>query len=527
MRAESSGTLPGEAFSVRAEEESAEAVVVKTPVERWEERRAEEPRESNRPTDFGGPDEEFLETKRDWQLRPIPASAVKDSDGGFHPGRSLRGASPAPSERRCPQMLNEENTASVTLEAVLEKENLRRAWKAVEANDGAPGVDGMDIERSKAYLREHWEKIEAKLLAGRYQPGAVKAVEIPKASGGTRMLGIPNVLDRVIQQAIHQRLSPEWEPGFSEHSHGFRPGRSGHGAVREAQSYIQAGKKWVVDIDLKSFFDRVNHDRLMSQVAKKVRDKRLLRLIGDYLRAPRQNADGSRQERGEGTPQGGPLSPLLANIYLDPLDKELEKRGLAFVRYADDVAIFASSERAAQRILERVIKWIEKELKLEVNRQKSGSGPSSGSSLLGFRLYEDGRVGVSPKAIEQMKGRVRELWEGRQNRTSEQLRDQWQNYIRGWWNYFALADWRREVENRTRWIRRHMRKCFWFRWRTPRGRLKALRRLGIKGRALGNAYCSNGGWAMAAHVTVQTALSNQVLRRYGFIIPWDFAEAAC
>lgn len=422
-------------------------------------------------------------------------------------------------------MLNEENTGGVTLEAVLEKENLREAWRAVEANDGAAGVDGMDVKRSKEHARENWERIKAKLLAGQYQPGAVKAVEIPKASGGMRTLGIPNVLDRVIQQAIHQRLSPEWEPEFSEHSYGFRPGRSAHEAVRAAQRYIQEGRKWVVDIDLKSFFDRVNHDRLMSQVARKVRDKRLLRLIGDYLRAPKQGMDGSRQKRWEGTPQGGPLSPLLANIYLDPLDKELEKRGLAFVRYADDVAIFARSERAAQRILESVVKWIEKELKLEVNREKSGSGTSSGSSLLGFRLYEDGRIGVSPRAIEQMKERVRELWEGRQNRTSEQLRDQWQRYIRGWWTYFELADWRREVHNWTRWIRRHMRKCFWFRWHSPAGRRSALKRLGVRGRGLGNASSSKGGWAMAVHFVVHQALSNTVLRRYGFVIPWDFAEA--
>jgi RNA-directed DNA polymerase len=422
-------------------------------------------------------------------------------------------------------MLNEANTGSATLEAVLARENLRAAWSAVKANDGAPGVDGMEPKRGEAHAREHWAKIEAKLVAGQYEPGAVRAVEIPKPNGGTRRLGIPNVLDRVIQQAIHQALSPAWEPEFSEHSYGFRPGRSAHDAVRAAQGYIKEGKTWVVDIDLKSFFDRVNHDRLMHQVAGKVRDKRLLRLIGDYLRAPMQHADGSQEERRQGTPQGGPLSPLLANIYLHPLDKELEKRGLSFVRYADDIAIFASSKRAAERIMESVVKWIEKELKVEVNGEKSGSGPSEGSALLGFRLYGDGRIGVSPKAIEKLKNKVRELWEARQNRTSEQLRDQWQQYIRGWWNYFALAEWRREVEDLSGWIRRHMRKCFWLRWKTPVGRLKALRRLGVRGRALGNAYCSNGGWVMAIHPTLQQALKNKVLARYGFIIPWVFAGA--
>jgi RNA-directed DNA polymerase len=339
----------------------------------------------------------------------------------------------------------EEATKEPTLERVLDKENLRAAWLAVKANNGAPGVDGMDIGKTEAHLRKHWDKIEAKLTFGDYQPGAARAVDIPKSNGGTRTLGIPNVLDRMIQQAIHQVMSPVWEPDFSEHSHGFRPGRSAHDAVKEAQAFIQAGKTWVVDIDLRSFFDQVNHDKLMGLIARKVRDKRLLRLIGDYLRAPLRQPDGSQQKRRQGTPQGGPLSPLLANIYLDPLDKELENRGLAFVRYADDIAIFASSQRSAERIYESVVKWIEKHLKVEVNREKSGSGPCDQSGLLGFRLYSDGRIGVAPKAIAKLKGRVRELWDARQSLTSEQLRDQWQRSIRGWWYYFQLADWRREV----------------------------------------------------------------------------------
>lgn len=411
-------------------------------------------------------------------------------------------------------------TEPVTLEGVLARENLNAAWSQVKANNGAAGVDGLDVKHSQSRIRQEWTKIEAALLAGHYKPEAVRAHPIPKATGGERVLGIPTVLDRLIQQAIHQQLSPVWEPEFSEHSHGFRPGRSAHDAVRAAQGFIKAGKKWVVDIDLKSFFDRVGHDKLMQQVGQKVRDKRLLRLIGDYLRAPIQMPDGRREERTKGCPQGGPLSPLLANIYLDPLDKELEKRELSFVRYADDIAIFVSSERAAERVKTSVIAWIEKHLKVEVNRDKSGSGPSDDSALLGFRLYSDGRIGVAPKAIERMKEKVRELWDARQSLTSEQLRDQWRRYIRGWWNYFALADWRREVENLTGWIRRHMRKCFWLRWHHPRGRLNALKRLGVRGRALGNAYCAKGAWAMARHRTLQQALKNVTLERYGFIIPW-------
>lgn len=413
----------------------------------------------------------------------------------------------------------------VTMEKVLREENLRAAYLAVKANGGAPGTDGMAVGEMKAYLVKHWESIKGKLLEGQYRPAAVRAMEIPKASGGKRQLGIPTVMDRMIQQALNLALTPTFEEGFSESSYGFRPGRSAHDAVRKAQGYVAAGKSWVVDIDLKNFFDQVNHDRLMTMVARKVRDKRVLKLIGDYLRAPMQRADGSREARKAGTPQGGPLSPLLANIYLDPLDKELERRGVAFVRYADDIAIFAGSERSAGRILESVIGWLEKELGLEVNREKSGAGPSGSGSLLGFRLYEDGRIGISPKAITRLKERVRDCWEARQSKTSEQLREQWQSYIRGWWNYFELADWRREVEDLSGWIRRHMRKCFWLRWHHPRGRLNALKRLGIKGRALGMAYCGRGAWAIAAHVTLQQALKNRTLHRHGFIVPWDFAAA--
>ena len=221
----------------------------------------------------------------------------------------------------------------------------------------------------------------------------------------------------------------------------------------------------------------------------------------------------------------GVLSPLLANIYLDPLDKELEKRGLSFVRYADDIAIFVSSQRSAERVKTSVISWIEKVLKVEVNRDKSRSGPSDQSGLLGFRLHNDGRIGVSPKTIERLKANVRQLWDARQSLTSEQLRDQWQRYIRGWWNYFQLADWRREVEDQSGWIRRHMRKCFWLRWKTPRGRLNALKRLGVRGRALGNAYCAKGAWAMARHPTLQQALKNATLQRHGFILPWELTGA--
>ncbi len=416
-------------------------------------------------------------------------------------------------------MLNE-----VTMEAVLEEENLRAAAAAVKANAGAPGVDGMGVEGLESHLREHWEKIARKLLAGEYRPAAVRAVTIPKTNGGQRLLGIPTVLDRLITQAISQVMGAEFESDFSPNSYGFRPKRNAHDAVRAAQGYVAGGKKWVVDIDLKNFFDQVNHDRLMTMIGRKVRDKRVMALIGRYLRAPMQGANGSRQPRRAGTPQGSPLSPLLANIYLDPLDKELEKRGVAFVRYADDIAIFAASQRAAERILESLIHWLKKELGLEVNREKTGTGSSGEGSLLGFRLFEDGHIGVSPKAIARLKLEVRRCWSGQQNRTSRELREQWQSYIRGWWNYFSLADWRREVTDQSGWIRRHIRKCFWLRWHNARGRINALQRLGVRGCGLGIGYSSRGAWALARHPVMHQALSGHTLRRYGLTLPWELAE---
>lgn len=414
---------------------------------------------------------------------------------------------------------------AVTMEAVVDRENLRAAYQAVKANRGAPGVDGMEVGEIRAHWQQHGEVLRERLLSGKYRPAAVRGVEIPKPKGGQRLLGIPTVLDRMIQQALLQVLGPVFDAGFSASSYGFRPQRSAHDAVRAAQGHIAAGKKWVVDIDLKNFFDQVDHDRLLTFVGRKVRDKRVLRLIGAFLRAPRQEPDGGQVARTKGTPQGGPLSPLLANIYLDPLDRELARRGVAFVRYADDIAIFASSVRAAERILQSVIEWLEKELGLESNREKSGVGPSGQGSLLGFRLYEDGRVGVAPKAVDRLKEKVRECWEARQSKTSGELREQWRRYIDGWWNYFRLADWRREVTNLSGWMRRHMRKCFWLRWHHPRGRYRALQRLGVKGRRLGLARSALGAWALAKHVVVQQALKTATLNRYGFHLPWE-CEAA-
>jgi hypothetical protein len=261
----------------------------------------------------------------------------------------------------------------------------------------------------------------------------------------------------------------------------------------------------------------------MHHIGRKVRDKRLLRLIGDYLRAPMRLRDGREEPRREGTPQGGPLSPLLANIYLHALDCELETRGLSFVRYADDIAIFCSSQRSAERVEASVTAWIERELKLPVNREKSGHGPSDGSALLGFRLETDGRIRLAPKSVERLKEKVRELWDARQSLRSRELREQWQSYIRGWWGYYRLTERDWDVSDLSGWIRRHMRKCFWLRWHHPRGRRNALKRLGLRGAILGMAYSSKGAWAIARHWVLQRALNNNTLNRYGFTLPWETA----
>lgn len=408
------------------------------------------------------------------------------------------------------------------MEEVVRDGNLAEALKAVKRNQGAPGIDHMRTTELESHLQAHWPKIRAKLLAGTWVPTPVRRVEIPKPSGGRRMLGIPTVMDRLIQQMLLQVLTPIFDPTFSEHSYGFRPGRSAHDAMRAAQQYAQTGKEWVVDIDISKFFDHVNHDRLMGRIAQVIRDQRVLHLVGKYLRRGAM-VEGVVMASTEGTPQGGPLSPLLANIYLDALDKELDRRGHCYCRYADDCNIYVGSQQAADRTLGSIQTWIEKQLRLKVNAAKSGTGRVWERKFLGFRLGRDKRIGVAAESIERFKAKVRELWDARQSRTSNQLRETWQRYLRGWWGYFRLAEIRSPIFKLEGWIKRHIRKCFWLRWHSAAGREHALRRLGVHPRLLQTVRTGRGAWFMAKTSTVNAGLKTSILRRYGFFMPSDLA----
>lgn len=387
------------------------------------------------------------------------------------------------------------------LEKVLERENLKEALKRVEANGGKPGIDGMETKNLRNHLKEHWATIREQLLSGRYQPQPVRRVEIPKPNGqGVRMLGIPTVLDRFIQQALLQVLTPIFDPGFSESSYGFRPRRRGHDAVRKMRQYVQEGYTWVVDIDLEQFFDRVNHDILMARVARKVRDKRILRLIRRYLEAGVMT-HGVVVASEEGTPQGGPLSPLLANILLDDLDKELERRGHRFCRYADDANIYVRTRRAGQRVMDSIRTFLQTRLKLQVNEAKSAVDRPWRRKFLGFSLYHArGGPGIrlAPQTIERVKEKIRTLTNRNWSVSMTERIKRINLYLNGWLGYFALADAKTVLEELDMWLRHRMRACQWKQWKRVRTRYRELRRFGLpawKVHELANGR--KGPWRMA------------------------------
>ena len=365
------------------------------------------------------------------------------------------------------------------MEQIVDQANVELAWKNVRRNRGAPGPDGVTIAAFPEVFRSQWPTIRQQLLDGTYKPSSARRKSIPKDDGSERHLGIPNILERLIQQSIMQILTPIFDPGFSESSFGFRPRRSAHGAVKQVQQVIGEGYRHCVDMDLAKFFDKVQHDVLLVRVARKVRDKRLLGLIGRYLRAGIM-VDGLCQLTEEGTMQGGPLSPLLANVLLDDLDKELEKRGLRFVRYADDFLVFAKSETASKRVSESIGNYLTQKLKLVVNHQKSRTCSTDGVEFLGFlfRGY-GGQVRVSPKKIKKFKDRIREITRRNRGVSMQSRLLELRRYVQGWVGYFRLVPLKSFYEDLDKWIRRRVRACFWRSWRRPRTRVRNLLQLGV------------------------------------------------
>jgi RNA-directed DNA polymerase len=403
------------------------------------------------------------------------------------------------------------------MEEICDRENMEEALRRVKANKGSAGIDGMTVGGIADYLKQHWPAVRERLLNGIYEPNPVRRVEIPKPDGGVRKLGIPTVLDRLIQQAVMQVLQRQWDGTFSEHSYGFRPGRSAHQAVAQAQQYIAEGHGWCVDLDLEKFFDRVNHDKLMGRIAQRVGDKRLLKLIRAFLNAGVME-NGLVSPSVEGTPQGGPLSPLLSNLVLDELDRELERRGHRFVRYADDCNIYVRSERAGQRVMESVTRFILQELKLKVNEAKSAVARPQERKFLGFSFTvgpEVKRV-IAPKALNRFKQRIREITRRAKGVSMKTTIEELAPYMRGWCSYFGFCETPDVLLSLTRWVRLRLRAAMWRQWKTPRRRREALLELGVRLRLAGNTAGSGlGPWYLAKAKALSVGLSNSYFKSLG------------
>jgi RNA-directed DNA polymerase len=411
-------------------------------------------------------------------------------------------------------------------ERFLSRGNLAAALRRVERNAGAPGVDDMQTKELRSWLHDHWPEVRAELEAGTYRPQPTRRVTIPKPSGGERELGVPTALDRLIQQALSQVLVPVFDPGFSERSFGFRPGRSAHDAIRRAQRDIAEGFEYAVDLDLDRFFDRVQHDRLLAVVARRATDKKVLKLIRRYLEAGVM-ADGVKQPTEQGTPQGSPLSPLLSNVYLDDLDRMLEKRGHRFVRYADDVTIYVRSRRAAERVMGSTCEFIERALKLRINRGKSSVASAFKATLLGFGFLKrkgEIKIRIDPKARERAKDRLREITSRRWGVSMERRIRELNRFTVGWTAYFALADFPRPLSDLDEWLRRRLRQIRWKEWKRPKTRRRNLRSLGVLSQQAREwAGTRKGYWRIAGSAPLQRALPNAYWRSsglQGFIEPY-------
>ena len=428
------------------------------------------------------------------------------------------------SEEFIASRLSESPTGQIRLmESILERNNMRRAIKRVIKNKGAPGVDGMTVHKIKRYLKRHRRKIEEAMLNGTYMPMPVRQKEVGKPGGGIRLLGIPTVLDRVIQQAVAQVLTEIWDYTFSETSFGFRPKRSQHGAIRQYREYVRSGLRYVVDIDLSKFFDRVNHDRLMARLATRIKDKRVLRFIRSCLTSGVM-IGGLEQPTKEGTPQGSPLSPLLSNIVLDELDKELEKRSLCFVRYADDCVIFVRSKRAANRVMEGISSFIEKKLRLKVNREKSAIGRPWERKYLGFCVTNsraNPKIRIHWKSIKRFKERVRKITARRRGRSLSQVIGELKVYMNGWWNYYGITESFNRLRPLDHWIRRRLRAVIWKHWKNRRTRVRELLKRGVTRKyALTTGCARKGPWRMSAVKWVQIALPDAYFKSLGLVFPW-------
>jgi RNA-directed DNA polymerase len=469
---------------------------------------------------------EGLNVERSLNFARLESNAMKaanpDTRGNYQRevGVELRGNAGEPSIASASAGGEDGKAAdtSTMLEKVLTRENLNRAYKRVVKNGGSPGVDGMTVEELLPFLKRHGESLRQQVLAGEYQPQPVRRVEIPKADGGRRPLGIPTAVDRVIQQAIAQVLTPLLEKEFSGHSYGFRPGRSAHQAIRQAQAYIQEGSRIVVDIDLENFFDRVNHDKLMSLLAKRIADQRVLRLIRQYLEAGVMTG-GLVSATDEGTPQGGPLSPLLSNVVLHELDKELEKRGHRFCRYADDCNIYVRSWRAGKRVMAGISQFLEKRLQLKVNRNKSAVDSPTKRKFLGISFYyKTGGVGirVHPKPIARLKEKVRAVTMPGNARSMAQRVAKLNAVIRGWVNYFKVADMRQHCADVDDWMRRRLRLCYWEQWKNIKTRHDNLVKLGVSdSEAWQYANTRKGSWRIAKSPILNRTLTNDFFCKLG------------
>ena len=402
---------------------------------------------------------------------------------------------------------------------VLAPANLRRAYHRVVSNKGAPGADGMTVDDLAGYVKQYWPILKARLLAGEYHPQGVRAVDIPKPKGGTRQLGIPSVVDRLIQQALLQQLTPIFDPLFSDYSYGFRPGRSAHQAIETARAHVAAGHRWCVELDLEKFFDRVNHDVLMAYVARQIEDKRVLRLIRRYLEAGVMSG-GIASRRQEGTPQGGPLSPLLSNILLNELDRELERRGHRFVRYADDANIYVRSQRAGERVMAGVERFLRQRLKLTLNREKSRVARPWVCDYLGYGMssHQQPKLRVATMSQSRLRDRLRKLLRGARGHKMASVIERINPVLRGWAGYFKLSLSKRPLEELDGWVRHKLRCVLWRQWKQPSTRARNLMRLGLsEARACKSAFNGRGPWWNSGAPHMNQALPKKLWDRLGLV----------